>query len=64
MRHVGDTVHAEVQHNLVPDVELHVLEHSVGVSGRGQDTGEAEDQKQAQAPDHGEQDQDLLECGD
>ena len=36
MLHVGDVVHAEVEDDLVPDVELHVLEHPVGVAGRGQ----------------------------
>lgn len=61
MRHIRDVVHAKVQHNLVPDVELHVLEHPVGVAGRGQGAGEAGDQQQDQAPDHGGQDQDLLD---
>ena len=59
MRHVGDVIHAEVQHNLVPDVELHVLEHLVGVAGRGLDSDEAGGQEQDQ--DHSGQDQDLLE---
>ena len=27
MLNVGNVVHAEVEHNLVPDVELHILEH-------------------------------------
>ena len=61
MRHVGYVIHAEVQHNLVSDVELHVLEHPVGVAGRGQGTGQAGEQKQDQAPDHVGQDQNLLE---
>ena len=35
MCHVRDVIHAKVQDDLIPDVELHVLEHPVCVAGGG-----------------------------
>ena len=61
MCHVRDVIHAEVQDDLVPDVELHVLEHPVGVAGGGHG-GQCGDQDQDKTPDHGGQDQELLEA--
>ena len=52
MLHVGDVIHAEVEDDLVPNVKFHVLEHPVGVAGRGQGS-EGGDQDQGESQDHG-----------
>ena len=53
MLHVGDVVHAEVKDDLVPDVELHVLEHPVGVAGRGQGSESGDQDQGEESQDHG-----------
>ena len=52
MLHVGDVVHAEVEDDLISNVELHVLEHPVGVAGRGQGS-DGGDKDQGESQDHG-----------
>ena len=52
MLHVWDVVHAEVEDDLISNVELHVLEYPVGVAGRGQGS-EGGDQDQGEGQDHG-----------
>ena len=52
MLHVWDVVHAEVEDDLIPNVELHVLEHPVGVAGRGQGS-DGGDKDQGESQDHG-----------
>ena len=53
MPQVGDVVHAEIEDDLVPDVELHVPEHPVGVAGRGEDSEGGDHQDQDEDQDHG-----------